>query len=120
MKKFFNFAEITTLCERKRQEAYKQANIIDGRHAVGVYIPQCNEDGEFSEAQCHGSTGYCWCVDKEGKELPRTSFRSQRPECSRSKHIAYFVIAMIRILFLVLLCWSSEAGWKLVIRFKVS
>ena len=87
LKDLFNYTEINTLCERKRQEAYNQANIIDGRHIVGVgiYIPQCNENGEFEETQCHGSTGYCWCVDKEGGKIPHTSYRSQKPECRRRK-----------------------------------
>ena len=33
---------------------------------LGAYIPQCEENGDFSEIQCH--EGYCWCVDvKTGK-----------------------------------------------------
>ena len=36
---------------------------------VGIYSPQCNDDGSWKKLQCHGSTGFCWCVDKEGKRL---------------------------------------------------
>ena len=30
---------------------------------LGAFVPQCEADGSFSQIQCHGSTGYCWCVD---------------------------------------------------------
>lgn len=32
---------------------------------IGAFEPSCEEDGSFSELQCHGSTGFCWCVDVE-------------------------------------------------------
>ena len=36
---------------------------------VGGFIPQCNDDGTWKPMQCHGSTGYCMCVDDEGNQL---------------------------------------------------
>ena len=36
---------------------------------VGIYSPQCNEDGSWKKLQCHGSTGFCWCVDNEGNRV---------------------------------------------------
>ena len=36
---------------------------------IGKYIAQCDEQGNWKPKQCHASTGYCWCVDKEGKQL---------------------------------------------------
>ncbi|KAJ7356063.1 Nidogen-2 [Desmophyllum pertusum] len=44
------------------------------------YIPQCKKDGSFEEVQCHGSTGYCWCVDTRGTEIKETKVRG-RPSC---------------------------------------
>merc|ERR1719318_326193 len=41
-------------CERARSNA---GNVL------GAFVPNCNSDGLFEERQCHGSTGYCWCVD---------------------------------------------------------
>lgn len=29
----------------------------------GAYVPSCQDDGTFSPAQFHGSTGYSWCVN---------------------------------------------------------
>ncbi|UYV62761.1 NID2 [Cordylochernes scorpioides] len=41
------------------------------RRLIGNYIPQCDDTtGHYSATQCHGSTGYCWCVDKQGHKLP--------------------------------------------------
>jgi len=40
---------------------------------VGCKVTQCNDDGSFSLRQCSGSTGYCWCVDKDGNEVADSS-----------------------------------------------
>ena len=40
---------------------------------IGEYVPQCEEDGSYSPMQCWSSTGYCWCVDENGEEIPGTS-----------------------------------------------
>uniref|UniRef100_A0A8C4SRQ3 Thyroglobulin type-1 domain-containing protein n=1 Tax=Erpetoichthys calabaricus TaxID=27687 RepID=A0A8C4SRQ3_ERPCA len=38
----------------------------------GVYIPQCDEAGNYRPLQCHESTSHCWCVDAKGQERPGT------------------------------------------------
>ena len=50
------------MCENAR------TNAIPGM--VGGFVPSCKSDGSFEEKQCHGSTGYCWCVDQiSGAEI---------------------------------------------------
>ena len=39
---------------------------------LGAYVPQCDEDGNYVPRQVHGSTGYSWCVDQDGNEIPET------------------------------------------------
>ena len=39
---------------------------------IGEFVPQCEEDGSYSPMQCWASTGYCWCVDENGEEIPDT------------------------------------------------
>ncbi|XP_054655579.1 nidogen-1 isoform X1 [Dunckerocampus dactyliophorus] len=52
------------------------------RPPVGQYIPTCDEDGNYEPMQCHGSTGHCWCVDRNGQEIPGTrSGPGSRPMC---------------------------------------
>ncbi|KAF1799490.1 thyroglobulin type-1 [Mucor lusitanicus] len=45
-----------TKCQAERQQALNL-------HVIGNFIPQCQPDGSYSPRQCHGSTGYCVCVD---------------------------------------------------------
>jgi hypothetical protein len=33
---------------------------------LGAYRPQCTGAGFYRSKQCHGSTGYCWCVSPHG------------------------------------------------------
>ncbi|XP_068136532.1 saxiphilin-like isoform X2 [Hyperolius riggenbachi] len=56
-----------TKCLRQRQEA-----LGDGHPAPGSFIHQCDEKGNFKSRQCHSSTGYCWCVNSDGNEIPNT------------------------------------------------
>jgi len=72
----FAFAQIDTLtlCE---QAQYTATGLI------GEFVPQCEDDGSFASTQCWGSTGYCWCVDEYGLEIPGTSIPSWQgiPDC---------------------------------------
>ncbi|XP_007232273.3 CD74 molecule, major histocompatibility complex, class II invariant chain a [Astyanax mexicanus] len=46
----------------------------------GYFRPQCDEEGNYLPTQCWHSTGYCWCVDKNGNKIPGTQIRG-RPHC---------------------------------------
>nr|WMI32575.1 MHC class II antigen invariant chain [Gymnocypris przewalskii] len=48
----------------------------------GYFKPECDEQGNYLPMQCWHSTGYCWCVDKDGNEVPETRTRGERPQCS--------------------------------------
>ncbi|XP_043926434.1 thyroglobulin-like [Protopterus annectens] len=43
----------------------------------GAFIPQCDEEGAYLPKQCHGSTGFCWCVDHLGQKLLGTEQRGK-------------------------------------------
>ena len=36
---------------------------------IGTYTPQCDSAGDWLPKQCHASSGYCFCVDKDGNRL---------------------------------------------------
>ncbi|XP_075469905.1 nidogen-2 isoform X2 [Ascaphus truei] len=55
-----------TICERWRQSLLEH---YGGSPSAEQYVPQCDTFGDFSPLQCHGESGYCWCVDKEGREI---------------------------------------------------
>lgn len=39
---------------------------------TGAFMPRCDETGYYQKEQCHSGTGYCWCVDLNGNEIPNT------------------------------------------------
>lgn len=45
--------------------------------------PSCHPDGSYAPVQCHKETGYCWCVTPQGRPLPDTSVRNQKPRCAK-------------------------------------
>ncbi|XP_076878383.1 thyroglobulin-like isoform X2 [Brachyhypopomus gauderio] len=65
-----------TKCEQERDRAM-------GEHLIGVFIPQCDVDGNYKPLQCSGVTGHCWCVNSRGQEIPGTNTPPghQPPNC---------------------------------------
>ncbi|XP_062270701.1 nidogen-2 [Scomber scombrus] len=59
-----------TRCEHHK--ASIQTTSPEGYPIIGVYVPQCDADGQYTPLQCHGSTGHCWCVGNSGEERPGT------------------------------------------------
>ncbi|XP_067303445.1 uncharacterized protein [Pseudorasbora parva] len=59
-----------TKCEQERD---------GGSGLIGAFVPRCDKDGQYEREQCHGSTGYCWCVDSTGQERPGTQTRPGNP-----------------------------------------
>ncbi|EDO38469.1 predicted protein, partial [Nematostella vectensis] len=50
---------------------------------IGRFLPTCKPDGNYEKMQCHGSTGFCWCVDADGAELVGSRLRG-KPLCNSS------------------------------------
>ncbi|XP_063784719.1 HLA class II histocompatibility antigen gamma chain isoform X2 [Pseudophryne corroboree] len=64
-------APVLTPCQEKASSPVK----------LGAYVPQCDEDGEYTPMQCWRGTGYCWCVYNNGTEVPETRSRAKL-DCS--------------------------------------
>lgn len=47
---------------------------------LGVYVPECDNQGYYKPIQCHSAIGMCWCVDKHGVEFANTRSHS-KPNC---------------------------------------
>ena len=69
------------LCARHKKKEISRNQ--GGPPMVGAFLPSCKLNGDYEEVQCHGSTGYCWCVDKLGNELEGTRIRGE-PNCTVS------------------------------------
>lgn len=70
-----------TVCERWRESLLEH---YGGTPRDDQYVPQCDDLGHFIPLQCHGKSDFCWCVDKDGRELPGT--RSQPGTMPACKH----------------------------------
>uniref|UniRef100_A0A8C9UKP6 Nidogen 1 n=1 Tax=Spermophilus dauricus TaxID=99837 RepID=A0A8C9UKP6_SPEDA len=60
-----------TRCQQEREHILGAAGAADAQRPrlPGLFVPECDEHGHYAPTQCHGSTGYCWCVDRDGREL---------------------------------------------------
>ncbi|NWR37394.1 NID2 protein, partial [Tachuris rubrigastra] len=58
-----------SMCERWRQSLLEH---YGGSPRRDQYVPQCDLQGHFTPLQCHGDSGYCWCVDESGREIQGT------------------------------------------------
>ncbi|XP_044292227.1 SPARC-related modular calcium-binding protein 1 isoform X4 [Varanus komodoensis] len=67
-------------CRLERAQALDQAK----KPQEAVFIPECSEDGSFTQVQCHTYTGYCWCVTLDGKPISGSSVQNKTPVCSGS------------------------------------
>ncbi|XP_069568837.1 nidogen-2 isoform X4 [Brachyistius frenatus] len=75
-------------CEQHRDGV--QTTSPEGYPLFGAFVPECDESGQYTPLQCHGSTGHCWCVDGSGQEragtrtppgtTPRDCDRPDEPE----------------------------------------
>ncbi|XP_048455802.1 uncharacterized protein nid2a isoform X1 [Rhincodon typus] len=74
-----------TACEQHRDRLQAELSLRGSQPLIGAYIPECDEEGNFRPLQCHGSTGYCWCVDERGQEIPgtRTPPGAGQPQCGQ-------------------------------------
>ncbi|KAG1931301.1 CD74 molecule, major histocompatibility complex, class II invariant chain a [Pimephales promelas] len=62
-------------------EVESKCELDSERHVrPGFFKPECDEQGNYKPMQCWHSTGYCWCVDKDGKQIEGTLMRG-RPQC---------------------------------------
>lgn len=90
---FFFFSFLTevekTKCQHEREVALGSGGAFFPRETgVRHFIPQCDGHGNYLPTQCHSSSGYCWCVDRDGNEIDGTrSGPGVRPPCKWLKHL---------------------------------
>uniref|UniRef100_A0A8C9AKG7 Nidogen 1 n=1 Tax=Prolemur simus TaxID=1328070 RepID=A0A8C9AKG7_PROSS len=73
-----------TRCQLEQEHILGAAGVADPQQPrpPGLFVPECDEHGHYVPTQCHGSTGYCWCVDRDGREVEGTRTRpGMRPPC---------------------------------------
>ncbi|XP_020356393.1 nidogen-2 isoform X1 [Oncorhynchus kisutch] len=75
-----------THCEQHKDSV--QTTSPEGYPIPGVFVPECDEQGQYRALQCHGSTGHCWCVDSRGQERAgtRKGPGTGQPNCDEPDH----------------------------------
>ncbi|EDO40365.1 predicted protein, partial [Nematostella vectensis] len=63
-------------CQRERQRVLGWSGVA----VDGTFVPECTADGGYERVQCHEVTGFCWCVDGNGNEIPKSRLQG-RPVC---------------------------------------
>uniref|UniRef100_A0A5F9DE94 SPARC related modular calcium binding 2 n=1 Tax=Oryctolagus cuniculus TaxID=9986 RepID=A0A5F9DE94_RABIT len=67
-------------CVAERKYTQEQAR----KEFQQVFIPECDDDGTYSQVQCHSYTGYCWCVTPNGRPISGTAVAHKTPRCPGS------------------------------------
>lgn len=88
-----------TVCERWRENLLEH---YGGTPRDDQYVPQCDDLGHFIPLQCHGKSDFCWCVDKDGREVQGT--RSQPGTTPACKHPGTITSAAQRA------CWRPTTS----------
>ena len=59
-----------TLCTFAYSTCIEERATAFQSYQIGTYVPQCNEQvpEKYNATQCHGSIGFCWCVDTDTGE----------------------------------------------------
>ncbi|KAJ8248388.1 hypothetical protein GJAV_G00241500 [Gymnothorax javanicus] len=72
-----------TQCQHHRERALAgDVGPRGPRPLPGQYVPTCDGRGAYEPMQCHASIGQCWCVDRNGGEIPGTRTRpGSTPMC---------------------------------------
>uniref|UniRef100_A0A8D0G9V9 CD74 molecule n=1 Tax=Sphenodon punctatus TaxID=8508 RepID=A0A8D0G9V9_SPHPU len=69
-------AEPTAVPEEEVQSKCQAEASVSGVYP-GRYHPQCDEHGDYLPKQCLASTGFCWCVYKNGTKIEHTETREK-------------------------------------------
>ncbi|KAJ8409141.1 hypothetical protein AAFF_G00241620 [Aldrovandia affinis] len=68
-----------TVCEHWRSSLLEH---YGGQPSSYDYMPQCDALGQFQPVQCYGDSTYCWCADRDGREVIGTrSHDAVKPAC---------------------------------------
>ncbi|CAK8680339.1 unnamed protein product [Clavelina lepadiformis] len=60
------------------QEYYARTDNVFG--GTNKFVPQCDENGDFSRVQCDQTTRSCFCADKNGEEVGGTRTSAENPD----------------------------------------
>ncbi|XP_023211713.1 U24-ctenitoxin-Pn1a-like [Centruroides sculpturatus] len=75
---FLTHVKAETECEKHRKRELDH-------QAIGLVIPECDENGDYQGLQCHKDHSFCQCWDKKGHPLTSPSRKIKACQCVRDK-----------------------------------
>lgn len=72
-------------CFKDRNQFLSQKKVKKSR-LLNAYVPNCDKNGYYESVQCNKFTRTCWCVDRDGNELPNTR-KLGKPFCKPEKSL---------------------------------
>lgn len=84
----FRFVVGKTVCQKEKEEVLEAGAVVQRT---------CDKTGRFDLVQCDSPTNpeYCWCVDRYGKEIPRSRLRGpKRPRCDSKSKICNYTLRL--------------------------
>lgn len=103
--------EVLAMCQRQRKTQLERC-----RGLVGCFVTQCTASGAYSPMQCDGSTGYCWCVDQDGKKVLGTDRAPGTgvPSCTAKRgndDVTYMYMYLYSKVVMMSLCSQMRQWW---------
>jgi len=82
----FELKEVT--CEEEMEKVMGEAGLAEGPQ--DKYIPQCDAGGGWKAQQSDAASGFEWCVDENGHEIPDTrakgaAFKAAMTNCAKEQ-----------------------------------
>lgn len=79
-----------------------------------VFIPDCNENGDYNPVQCDYRYGYCWCSDENGNPVPGTTVRGKANCTAPGKPVLFHPSRECNCNLLKVLCHKDFSHFFLV------
>lgn len=77
-----------------------------------VFVPDCNENGDYKPVQCDYRYGYCWCSDENGNPVPGTTVRGKANCTAPGNIFISFISGFCPLILEEVYCVTKPEGVK--------
>ena len=77
-----------------------------------VFVPDCDENGDYKPVQCDYRYGYCWCSDENGNPVPGTTVRGKANCTAPGNIFISFISGFCPLILEEVYCVTKPEGVK--------
>lgn len=77
-----------------------------------VFVPDCDENGDYKPVQCDYRYGYCWCSDENGNPVPGTTVRGKANCTAPGNIFISFISGFCPLILEEVFCVTKPEGVK--------